>query len=94
MNAPPTYTDISDCGTPQDMARWLLRCPPAVLQADQGYIRRWLQAAGFRDGLSYLEIILSVMREERREDGSFANFMVFATANGRLWRVADGIEPR
>jgi hypothetical protein len=94
MSTHSTYTDISDCGTSQEMARWLLRCPLAVLQADQGYIRRWLQAAGFRDGLSYLDIILSVLREERREDGNFAHMMAFASANGRLWRVADGLEPR
>jgi hypothetical protein len=94
MNTLPTYSDISECSTQQDLARWLLRCPPAVLQIDQGFIRRWLQAAGFREGLSYLETILSVFREERREDGQFTNFMAFAAANGRLWRIADGLEPR
>lgn len=92
MTAPRSF-DISECATPQDMARWLLRCPPCDLMRDEFFIRRWLQSTGFRHGLSYLETILSILREDRREDGHFMHSMSFFAANGRLYRVAEGLEP-
>ncbi|TWF53247.1 hypothetical protein [Neorhizobium alkalisoli] len=92
MTAPRSF-DISECETPQDMARWLLRCPFDDLSRDEGFIRRWLQCTGFREGLAYIESILAVIRAERREDGQLMHFMAFSTANGRLWRVAEGLEP-
>jgi hypothetical protein len=84
--------DISECDTPQDMARWLLRCPLPHLDRDEMFIRRWLRATGFREGLSYLDTMLSVLREDRREDGNLMSFMAFSVANGRLWRLAEGLE--
>ncbi|MCC2608373.1 hypothetical protein [Neorhizobium petrolearium] len=86
--------DISDCATQQETAAWLLACPLATLVTEEAFIRRTLRLSGFREGLSYLETMLSVLREDRREDGNLMNYMAFATANGRLWRVADGLPPR
>ncbi|MBP1841996.1 hypothetical protein J2046_000240 [Rhizobium petrolearium] len=86
--------DISDCETDQEAAAWLLACPLGTLAAEEAFIRRYLRLTGFREGLCYLDTMLSVLREDRREDGNLMNFMAFATANGRLWRVADGLPPR
>lgn len=83
--------DIADCSGPQDMAAWLLTCPLSMLIADEAFIRRWLQMTGFREGIGYLDTMLSLMREDRREDGNLLHFMTFCAANGRLWRVADGL---
>lgn len=79
-------TDICDCSTHRERAEWLLRCPLGRLVTDEAFIRRWLQSCGFREGLSYLDTMISVLREERREDGNLLHLMAFATCNGRLAR--------
>lgn len=86
-------TDITDCSTHQEAAYWLLQCSPSDLMRDEAFIRRWLRMAGFRDGLSYLETLLSFLREGRREDGHFINFTTFSVANRRLQRIAEEICP-
>lgn len=78
--------DICDCSTHHERAEWLLRCPLGRLVTDEAFIRRWLQSCGFREGLSYLDTMISVLREERREDGNLLHSMAFATCNGRLAR--------
>lgn len=78
--------DICDCGTHRERAEWLLHCPLSRLVTDEAFIRRWLQSCGFREGLSYLDTMLSVLREERRDDGNLLHSMAFATCNGRLVR--------
>ncbi|UIK04891.1 hypothetical protein [Neorhizobium galegae] len=83
--------DIVDCNGPREMASWLLTCPFSTMISEEAFIRRWLQMAGFREGLGYLDTILSIMREDRREDGNLLHIMSFSAANGRLWRVADGV---
>ena len=85
--------DISDCNGHREMAAWLLTCPFSAMISDEAFIRRWLQMAGFREGLGYLDTILSILREDRREDGNLLHIMSFSAANGRLWRVADGLMP-
>ena len=92
MTAPRSF-DISECASPQDMARWLLQCSIADLLRDETFIRRWLRQTGFREGASYLDTITSFLREDRREDGHFMHSMTFSVANGRLWRLAEGLEP-
>lgn len=84
--------DISECATAEEMASWLLRCPPESLQRDEFFIRRWLRTTGFREGLDYLEFTLSFFRGERREDGQFICLTAFQSANQRLWRVAEGCD--
>nr|WP_250811641.1 hypothetical protein [Neorhizobium tomejilense] len=83
--------DIADCNGHREMAAWLLTCPFSTMISDEAFIRRWLQIADFREGLGYLDTILSIMREDRREDGNLLHIMSFSAANGRLWRVADGV---
>ncbi len=85
--------DISDCATQQDMALWLLRCPLSGLILDEAFIRRWLRLSGFGEGLFYLESMLSILREDRRDDGHIASHMSFCCINGRLRRIAEGREP-
>lgn len=92
MTVPRSY-DISECATSQEAAQWLLRCSLSDLVRDESFIRRWLQQTGFRQGLSYVDTILSVLREDRREDGHLMHSMSFSVANGRLYRVAEGLEP-
>lgn len=92
MTAPRSF-DISECNGDQEAARWLLQCSLADLIRDESFIRRWLRMTGFRQGLAYLDTMLSVMREERREDGQILHWMAFTVANGRLHRIAEGLEP-
>ncbi len=91
MTAPRSF-DISECATVEEMASWLLRCPPESLQRDEFFIRRWLRTTGFREGLDYLEFTLSFFREERREDGQFMCLTAFQAANQSLWRLAEGLD--
>lgn len=86
--------DLADCETDAQRARWLLCCPPERLILYDRAIRLWLNLARFEDGLSYLDTILLILRDTRRDDGNFSNSMNFAVANGRLRRVAEQLEAR
>lgn len=86
MTAALLSMDICDCCTNRERAEWLLRCPLGRLVTDEAFIRRWLQSCGFREGLSYLDTMTSVLRDERRDDGNLLHSMAFATCNGRLAR--------
>lgn len=85
--------DIADCDTDEERAKWLLQCPLRRLVLEEDHIRYWLRLNRFSAGSAYLDNMLSVLREDRREDGRLLHFMAFATTNGRLYRVALGMAP-
>ncbi|MDW9780943.1 hypothetical protein CN204_03920 [Sinorhizobium meliloti] len=69
----PILEELADASDHAARARWLLSVPLAVIIRDQVAIRRLLCAAGFHEGLSYLEAEITALSATRGRDGLAAD---------------------
>jgi hypothetical protein len=65
----PIIEELADAVDQPARARWLLAVPLTVIVRDHLAIRRLLVAAGFREGLAYLETELAALSAVRGRDG-------------------------
>lgn len=84
----PLIEQLADARTDMERAAWLLACPLAVLLTDEATIRQALQAAGFAQGLKYLEIETAALRGMRDIEGWPPLYMQRMVARGVMhWRA-------
>lgn len=65
----PIIEELADAADHQARAQWLLAVPLAVIVRDHLTIRRLLTAAGFHEGLAYLEAEIAALSATRGRDG-------------------------
>ncbi|NOV15892.1 hypothetical protein E5S70_07300 [Ensifer adhaerens] len=65
----PIVEELADAADHHTRAQWLLAVPLTIIVRDHLTIRRLLTAAGFHEGLSYLEAEIAALSATRGRDG-------------------------
>lgn len=65
----PIIDELASAPDHVSRAHWLLAAPLAVLARDLAQVRPLLEAAGFREGLAYLDFEVAVLSAVRGPDG-------------------------
>ena len=85
----PLFQTLDVARSDADRALWLLAVPLSLLVTYQTAIRARCRAAGFTDGVDYVDLMMAVMRSVRGRDGQFADNsgMMLAIANNSLTTI-------